>query len=147
MMFDFVKNAGEKMMSFFNNDEANETKATKINEFVGTLGLEAENFNVQVNDEMATVNGMTKTAEIKEKIIVAVGNVEGIAKVEDKMTVTEATANAAQFYTVKSGDTLSKISKNFYQDAMKYNTIFEANKPMLSHPDKIYPGQTLRIPS
>ena len=52
----------------------------------------------------------------------------------------------AQFHTVESGDTLGKIAKNYYGDAMKYPVIFEANKPMLSHPDKIYPGQVLRIP-
>ena len=45
-----------------------------------------------------------------------------------------------------SGDTLGKIAKNYYGNAMKYPVIFEANKPMLTHPDKIYPGQVLRIP-
>ena len=54
---------------------------------------------------------------------------------------------ASQFHDVVSGDTLSAISKKYYGDANKYNTIFEANKPMLSHPDKIYPGQKLRIPA
>ena len=44
------------------------------------------------------------------------------------------------------GDTLSKIAKQHYGNAMKYPVIFEANKPMLEHPDKIYPGQVLRIP-
>ena len=44
------------------------------------------------------------------------------------------------------GDTLSAIAKNFYGDANKYPVIFEPNKPMLSHPDKHYPGQTLRLP-
>jgi len=52
----------------------------------------------------------------------------------------------ATYYTVKSGDTLSAISKQVYGDANKYNAIFEANKPMLTHPDKIYPGQVLIIP-
>lgn len=65
---------------------------------------------------------------------------------------TPAAAQAAQepaskFYQVKPGDTLSKIAKEFYGDANKYGAIFEANKPMLSDPDKIYPGQTLRIPA
>ena len=46
----------------------------------------------------------------------------------------------ARFYTVQKGDTLSKISKEHYGDANKYHAIFEANKPMLTHPDKIYPG-------
>jgi len=53
----------------------------------------------------------------------------------------------AQYHTVVKGDTLSKIAKTFYGDAMKYPVIFEANKPMLTHPDKIYPGQVLRIPA
>ena len=48
---------------------------------------------------------------------------------------------------VKPGDTLSKIAKEEYGDANTYMKIFEANKPMLSNPDKIYPGQMLRIPA
>jgi nucleoid-associated protein YgaU len=54
---------------------------------------------------------------------------------------------AAQFHTVASGESLSLIAKKYYGDAMKYPVIFEANKPMLSDPDKIYPGQVLRIPA
>jgi nucleoid-associated protein YgaU len=45
-----------------------------------------------------------------------------------------------------SGDNLSHIARKYYGDANKYPVIFEANRPMLSHPDKIYPGQSLRIP-
>ena len=146
-MFDFVKSAGEKMMSFFSNDAANEEKATKINEFVTQLGFPIQNFNVSVDDDMATVMGNTTTTETKEKVILAVGNVEGIAKVDDQINVTETEGQMAKFYTVKSGDSLSKISKEFYGDPMKYNFIFEANKPMLKDPDLIYPGQTLRIPT
>lgn len=52
----------------------------------------------------------------------------------------------SKFYQVKPGDTLSKIAKEFYGEANAYGAIFEANKPMLSDPDKIYPGQVLRIP-
>ena len=55
-------------------------------------------------------------------------------------------APESQMYTVKSGDSLSKIASEVYGDANKYMQIFEANKPMLSDPDKIYPGQVLRIP-
>ena len=49
-------------------------------------------------------------------------------------------------YTVKPGDTLSKIAKHFFGDANAYNEIFEANRDQLSDPDKIKPGQVLRIP-
>ena len=52
----------------------------------------------------------------------------------------------SQFHDVVKGDTLSAIAKKYYGDASKYPVIFEANKPMLTHPDKIYPGQKLRIP-
>ena len=75
-----------------------------------------------------------------------VGNSNGIATVDDQMTV-EREEPVAQFHTVASGDTLGKIAKTYYGNAMKYPVIFEANKPMLTHPDKIYPGQVLRIPS
>jgi nucleoid-associated protein YgaU len=71
--------------------------------------------------------------------------VEGVGQVDDRMTV-EHTEPPAQFYTVKPGDSLSKIAKEYYGDAMKYPVIFEANKPMLKDPDLIYPGQVLRIP-
>ena len=83
---------------------------------------------------------------MKEKIILAVGNVEGVGGVEDKAS-SVAGGRESQFHTVKSGDTLSAISKTYYGTWRLYPEIFEANKPMLSHPDKIYPGQVLRIPA
>ena len=81
----------------------------------------------------------------KEKVVLVVGNSNGIATVDDQMTV-EHVEPEAQFHTVAGGDTLGKIAKNFYGNAMKYPEIFEANKPMLKSPDLIYPGQVLRIP-
>jgi nucleoid-associated protein YgaU len=81
----------------------------------------------------------------KEKVVLVVGNSEGIAMVDDQMTV-EHVEPEAQFHTVVSGDTLGKIAKKYYGNAMKYPVIFEANKPMLKNPDLIYPGQVLRIP-
>ncbi|MFY1040125.1 LysM peptidoglycan-binding domain-containing protein [Pantoea agglomerans] len=63
--------------------------------------------------------------------------------VEDK-SVTATGSNRT--YTVKSGDTLSAIAKQFYNDASEYMKIFEANKSILSSPDKIAPGQVLTIP-
>jgi nucleoid-associated protein YgaU len=79
-------------------------------------------------------------------VILAAGNVHSVAGVEDNMTV-DLSQPASKFYTVVKGDTLSKIAKEFYGNANAYMKIFEANKPMLSHPDKIYPGQNLRIPA
>ena len=93
----------------------------------------------------ATVYGIADDQATKEKIILCCGNVAGVEKVGDMMTVS-VSEPPAEYYTVVSGDTLSKISKQYYGDANQYMKIFEANKPMLSHPDKIYPGQMLRIP-
>ncbi|MCF3720785.1 LysM peptidoglycan-binding domain-containing protein, partial [Salmonella enterica subsp. enterica serovar Weltevreden] len=59
---------------------------------------------------------------------------------------TTTTAADIQFYTVKSGDTLSAISKQVFGNANLYTKIFEANKPMLKSPESIYPGEGLRIP-
>jgi len=126
-------------------------------------GLDPAAYTIQVSGDTATVTGTANSQEEKEKIVLALGNVQGIGKVEDQITVpTSGTSGApveaggpgtggsgglgSQFYTVQSGDTLSKIAKQFYGDANKYPAIFEANKPMLKDPDKIYPGQALRIP-
>ena len=82
---------------------------------------------------------------MKEALIVSVGNTQGVACVDDRMEVEEP-APEAVMYTVQSGDTLSKISREQYGDAMKYPKIFEANQPMLKAPNLIYPGQVMRIP-
>lgn len=92
------------------------------------------------------VSGEVASQEEKEKILLALGNISGVGSVEDQITVTGPAVVSAVFVTVKKGDTLSAIAKVQYGDANKYNKIFEANKPLLSHPDKIYPGQVLRIP-
>jgi nucleoid-associated protein YgaU len=52
----------------------------------------------------------------------------------------------AQYHIVKKGETLSKIAEGYYGDKMLYPKIFEANRDVLSDPDKIEPGQKLRIP-
>jgi nucleoid-associated protein YgaU len=93
-----------------------------------------------------TVSGMAPDQATKEKIILCCGNVQGVAKVNDQLTVKQA-AQESRYYTVQSGDTLSAIAKREYGNANDYMKIFEANKPMLSNPDKIYPGQSLRIPT
>ena len=82
----------------------------------------------------------------REKAVLAAGNVQHVAQVDDQLSVAMPESES-RFYTVKSGDTLSKIAKEMYGNANDYNKIFEANKPLLSDPNKIYPGQVLRIPA
>jgi nucleoid-associated protein YgaU len=93
-----------------------------------------------------TVAGIAPDQATREKVMLCCGNVANLTTVNDMMTVT-APEPESQWYTVVKGDNLSKISKAFYGTPSKYPQIFEANKPMLTHPDKIYPGQVLRIPA
>ena len=150
-IFSFIKNAGAKVFGVGKTTEEEAAEKTaKLVDAVRKLELSVENLAVNVDDDKATVTGEAADLATKEKVVLVVGNTEGIASVEDNMTVKEVEvieeAGMAQFHTVVSGDSLSKIAKEFYGDAMKYPVIFEANKPMLTHPDKIYPGQVLRIP-
>ena len=155
----FIKEAGEKLFgqkaqaASAQADpaaiaEANREAATAIEKYVNSMGLTVTGLTVTYDGAKATatVYGIAKDQATKEKIILAAGNIQGVAAVDDKMTV-DLSQPPAKFYTVVKGDTLSKIAKESYGDANEYQKIFEANKPMLTHPDKIYPGQTLRIPA
>lgn len=140
--FDFVKDAGK---SLFGGDEAPEASAEAIEKEVADLGLDGD-VKVEVDGDTVKVAGAAPTQEAREKLILAVGNVLGISKVEEEIAVA-APEPEAKFHTVEKGDTLWAVSEKAYGNGAKYQAIFEANKPMLSHPDKIYPGQVLRIPA
>ena len=145
-LFNFVKDAGEKLWDAVTGNHDKDDLAKKVQEHLNKTGIpDADKVNVQVTDGKATVTGDGLSQEAKEKILIAIGNISGIGSVEDQVK-TSAPAAESQFYTVKSGDTLSAISKQVYGNATLYNKIFAANKPMLKSPDKIYPGQVLRIP-
>lgn len=150
-LFSFVKDAGEKL--FGKKEEAAPVeekailKADALLAHVKALGLPFVRIKITLKGDDVLVEGEVDKQEDAEKILLAIGNVAGVDQVESQMTVVEVAAPEAQYYTVVKGDNLSKISKQFYANPNKYNVIFEANKPMLTHPDKIYPGQVLRIPS
>lgn len=147
-LFSFIKNAGSKLFNRSKKEEEVKevelTRAQALQQEIQNLGLPVSNLQVDLG-QAVIVHGVTDTNANREKIILALGNVEGVSAVDDRITVTNPEPEAV-FYEVKKGDTLSKIAKAQYGDPMKYPTIFEANKPMLTHPDKIYPGQVLRIP-
>ena len=162
-LMSFFKEAGEKL---FGKGEAkaaqeaaakapspeniaalNATAGKAIADYVATQSLAVEGLDVSFDGATttATVSGVVPDQATKEKVLLCCGNVQGVSHVNDLLMVKEP-APEAQWHTVVSGDNLSKIAKKFYGDANKYPLIFEANKPMLTHPDKIYPGQMLRIP-
>jgi nucleoid-associated protein YgaU len=128
--------------------DALEMSAAKaIRSYVASKGLPADKIDIDydANTSTVTVSGTVPDQETREKVVVCCGNVASVAHVNDQLKVANS-GQPGEYYTVKSGDTLSKIAKQHYGDANRYSAIFEANKPMLSDPDKIYPGQTLRIP-
>ena len=146
-LFSFIKNAGAKVFGIGKTTEEEEAdKGNALVTSVEKLGFEVRDINVEVNEDTATIWGEADSQETREKVVLVLGNTEGIASVDDRMTVAIEEPQA-RFYTVVSGDSLSKIAKEVYGDAMKYPVIFEANKPMLKSPDLIYPGQVLRIPA
>ena len=122
------------------------SRETALANLINQMGFSVRDLAVDIEGDRALIRGAVDSQADREKIILMVGNTEGIAAVDDRLQVSRQEPES-QFYDVKSGDSLSKIAKQFYGDANKYNLIFEANKPMLKDPDEIYPGQKLRIPA
>ncbi|MBK7478278.1 MAG: peptidoglycan-binding protein LysM [Bacteroidales bacterium] len=148
-LISFIKNAGEKI--FKSEEKREQEKADLILSHIKKFGFDTSDIKVKVDDDKVILMGSVDTIDNRNKVIVTAGNIEGIAKVDDWLVVKNPPAVAPpppekQYYTVKKGDYLSKIAKEVYGDARKYNIIFEANKPMLKDPDLIYPGQVLVIP-
>ncbi|USZ14175.1 peptidoglycan-binding protein LysM [Moraxella sp. FZFQ2102] len=163
-IFSFAKDIGDKIFNRDKKEAATEqapvaTQAAPAEPTAQEIAnlllarIQAQNVNIaglKVNyngdTDTVTLEGTAKTQEDRERARLAVGNVQHVETVVDNIEV-EAPAEESRFYTVKSGDNLSKIAKEMYGNANDYMKIFDANKPMLSHPDKIYVGQVLRIPA
>jgi nucleoid-associated protein YgaU len=162
-LMSFIKSAGEKLFGVGeakaataaaeaaptpqNVENLSKAPGAAITDYIGKQGINTSGLDVafDASNSTVTVSGSVPDQATKEKVLLCCGNVAGVSGVNDMLTVNSPEPES-QWHTVVSGDTLSKIAKTFYGDAMKYPVIFEANKPMLSHPDKIYPGQMLRIP-
>lgn len=151
-MFSFIKSAG-RMLGLGHGATQDESKpapptpsADAIKSELQGMGFDAPGLDVQVNGDTVTLGGTAPDAATRERMILAAGNVAGVAGVQESLAVPSA-GPEPKFYTVVKGDTLSAIAQKEMGNASKYPAIFEANKPMLSDPDKIYPGQVLRIPA
>jgi len=164
-LMSFMKEAGEKLfgrgqaqaamaeVKAAPQDEAkiaaaNAAAGDAILDYIKAQNLSATGLTVTFDGAASVVSvfGVAPDQATMEKIVLCCGNVAGVGSVNNMMSV-DLSEPEAKFYTVAKGDTLSKIAKEFYGNANAYMKIFEANKPMLSHPDKIYPGQSLRIPA
>ncbi len=144
-LFDFIKSAGKKL-GFGSDEEEKAPPAEELKKELQKLDIGADDVEVEVEGDKVVLKGAVASQEILEKAIVAVGNTIGVAKVETKVEVAEGEEGEPVFHIVQKGESLWKIAEQHYGDGSKYMAIFEANRPMLSDPDKIYPGQALRIP-
>ena len=164
-MFSFIKEAGEKLFgrkevedaaakaasdasAQAHLDQLNAGAAQGIATYIAAQNIDIEGMVVEFDGATGTVTlqGTASSQEDSEKAALCCGNVGGVSAVNNLIAVSDS-AGESQFHDVVRGDTLSAIAKEYYGNAGKYPVIFEANKPMLSHPDKIYPGQKLRIPA
>lgn len=139
-LFDFAKDMGKKL--FDSDDEA----PAKIKDALESDNPGISGLDVAYADGKVSLSGKAASAEAMEKAVLMAGNVKGVTDV-DVSALDSPTAEAGVvYYTVQSGDSLSKIAKEFLGDAMAYPTIFEANREVIKDPDLIYPGQKIRIP-
>jgi nucleoid-associated protein YgaU len=157
-LLDFLKDAGPDL---FKGKEDRQAEAI-LEAITKALGSNVSGLGVTFDDGKVTLKGQANSVAAKEKAALIAGNVRGVSSVnDDALTVPAAAAptagatagapaaaaKATRYYTIKSGDSLSKIAKEVYGDANAYDKIFEANREVIVDPDKIYPGQQIRIPA
>lgn len=150
-LLDFVRDAGKNIFG------RGSSEADAIKQEIQTaLGASVSNLEVQFDDGSVTLTGQATSMAAKEKAGLIAGNLAGVSSVNDNgltapppplAAAAAAPAAPTRFYTIKSGDTLSKIAKEHYGDANAYTKIFEANREVIGDPDKIFPGQQIRIPA
>ena len=151
-LLDFIKDAGKDL--FDKEENAAETIKKEIER---SLGSNVPTLGVRYDKGRVKLQGEAKSQAAKEKAALIAGNVKGVTHVDDdglkvagqRAQTAGATAPTARstYYTIQSGDTLSKIAEEKYGDASDYTKIFEANREVIEDPDKIYPGQQIRLPA
>lgn len=139
-LLSFAKNIGKKLF----NNEAEASEAIKDHVLEDNPGISG--LDVTVDDGVVTLGGEAKSAEALEKAVLIAGNVKGVSEVKyDNVAAPPQTATV-DYYEIVSGDTLSAIAKKFYGNGSLYGKIFDANREVIKDPNKIYPGQKIRIP-
>ncbi len=141
--FDFIKDAGAKILG---KGDDNENVKKLIEDEKETMPI--DDLDVRVEGDTVYLSGKAKSADDKVKAALIAGNIEGVSKVNaDDLETDDAQAIEDLFYEVQKGDTLWRIAEIYYKDGSRYKEIFEANREVIKDPDKIYPGQMIRIPN
>lgn len=140
-VFGFIKDVGASL--FGKGKKESETITELINK---DLPGKIRDLKVEFKDGIVTLSGVCDSHATKEKAVLLAGNIKGVESVNDQALQAPEPVETTEFYTIKKGDTLSKIAKQYYGNAMKYPVIFEANREVIKNPDLIYPGQVVRIP-
>jgi nucleoid-associated protein YgaU len=139
-LLSFAKGIGKKL---FNNEAE---AADNITKYIQEDNPGGDNLQVTVKDGVATISGEAKSAEALEKAVLMAGNVKGVSEVRSDDVTAPAATEKIEYYEIVSGDTLSAVAQKYYGKASAYMRIFEANREVIKDPDKIYPGQKIRIP-
>ena len=139
-LFDFAVNMGKKL--FGGGDDP----AAKIKQEIEASNPGIQNLNVEFKDGKVSLSGDAASAEAMEKAVLIAGNVQGVGEVNADQVKAPAQSGQVDYYIIQQGDTLSAIAKKFLGNANDYPKIFEANREVIQDPNKIYPGQKIRIP-
>lgn len=143
-LLDFARDVGRQL--FDTDAEA----ADNIKQHIEIRMSGVQNVDVEFDGGVATICGDCDSQAIKDQVILLAGNVQGVEKVvADGLIAPEPAPEEVskdEVYEIKSGDTLGAIAKQFYGQASQYMRIFEANRDIIDDPNKIYPGQKIRIP-
>ena len=138
-LLSFAKSIGKKL---FNNEAE---AAENITSYIEEDNPGVDNLQVTVKDGVASISGEAKSAEALEKAVLMAGNVKGVSEVRSDDVTAPAATEKIEYYEIVSGDTLSAVAQKYYGKASAYMRIFEANREVIKDPDKIYPGQKIRI--
>lgn len=109
--------------------------------------LGVKNGEVNVEGDVLKIKGTAKTQYEKNLLWDKIKEIGGDKPSDIKANITVEDESVYAYHTVKSGESLSKISKHYYGDPMKYTKIFDANTNILKDPNVIHPDQVLKIPN
>ena len=143
-LFDFAKDVGRQL---FNTDKE---AADNIKQHLDIKLSGVKNLDVAFDDGIATICGDCANEATRNSAVLIAGDVKGVEKVvADGLTFPEPKEEEkekVEYYEIVSGDTLGGIAKRFYGNASQYTRIHAANKELIPDPNKIYPGQKIKIP-